>query len=68
LTHLLGAADLTPDLPFALTNVRSIADTSRLEGIVSKRRDRPIRLGGQTLGEDQNREHPAMSQVMDAFA
>ena len=40
-----------------------------LEGMVSKRRDRPYR-GGRSLDwvKVKNRKHPAMERVKDAFA
>ena len=39
-----------------------------LEGLVSKRRDRPYRSGpSKDWVKVKNREHPAMSRVMEAF-
>jgi bifunctional non-homologous end joining protein LigD len=39
-----------------------------LEGLVSKRRDRPYQAGrSKHWTKVKNRQHPAMSRVMDAF-
>jgi hypothetical protein len=43
-----------------------IADTERLEGLVSKRRDRPYQAGRSTHWvKVKNGQHPAMSRVME---
>jgi bifunctional non-homologous end joining protein LigD len=40
-----------------------------LEGLVSKRRDRPYRAGPSPYSvKVKNRTHPAMSRVKDAFS
>ena len=40
-----------------------------LQGLVSKRRDRPYQAGGSKHWvKVKNRKHPAMSRVMEAFA
>ena len=45
-----------------------IADTERLEGLVSKRRDRPYQAGRSTHWvKVKNGQHPAMSRVMETF-
>jgi bifunctional non-homologous end joining protein LigD len=53
--------EIGPDLFRAACNMG-------LEGLVSKRRDRPYR-GGRSPNwvKVKNRSHPAMSRVMDAF-
>jgi len=45
------------------------ADAGRLEGLVSKRRDRPYQAGpSKAWMKIKNREHPAMSRGMEAFS
>jgi bifunctional non-homologous end joining protein LigD len=40
-----------------------------LEGLVSKRRDRPYQAGrSKSRVKVKNRKHPAMEQVMDSFS
>lgn len=53
--------EIGPDLFRAACNMR-------LEGLVSKRRDRPYQAGrSKHWVKVKNRRHPAMSRVMDAF-
>ena len=55
------AGEIGPDLFRAACNMG-------LEGLVSKRRDRPYRGGRQRFWvKVKNRAHPAMERVMDAF-
>jgi hypothetical protein len=45
-----------------------IAEHARLDGLMSKRRDRPYQGGGSKYWvKVKNRKHPAMSRVMEAF-
>jgi ATP-dependent DNA ligase len=54
--------EIGPDLFRAARNMG-------LEGLVSKRRDRPYRAGrSPDWVKAQNRKHPAMQRVMEAFA
>ena len=54
--------EIGPDLFRAACNMG-------LEGLVSKRRDRPYRAGrSPDWIKVKNRKHPAMERVMDAFA
>jgi ATP-dependent DNA ligase len=59
--HVEEAAKIGPDLFQAACNMG-------LEGLVSKRRDRPYRAGRSPHWvKVKNRSHPAMSRVMEAF-
>jgi bifunctional non-homologous end joining protein LigD len=54
--------DIGPDLFRAACNMG-------LEGLVSKRRDRPYRAGrSPDWVKVKNRDHPAMNRVKDAFS
>jgi hypothetical protein len=58
-------------LAIRVTNVGllKIADAGRVEGLVSKRRDWPYQAGrSKAWVKIKNREHPAMSRVMEAFS
>jgi ATP-dependent DNA ligase len=56
------AGEIGPDL------FRAACDMG-LEGLVSKRRDRPYQAGrSKHWIKVKNRRHPAMSRVMDSFA
>jgi bifunctional non-homologous end joining protein LigD len=58
---LEGRGEIGPDLFRAACNMG-------LEGLVSKRRDRPYQAGrSKHWVKVKNRKHPAMSRVMDAF-
>jgi bifunctional non-homologous end joining protein LigD len=52
-----------------LTNIRFLKADTDLEGLVSKRRDRPYQAGSSKHWvKAKNRKHPAMNRVMEAFA
>ena len=57
-----------PEEPAALSSKQSAACRMGLEGLVSKRRDRPYQAGrSKHWVKIKNRSHPAMSRVMESF-